>query len=344
MKNINTYKSAENDGILLNANELPLNLNGLMIKEIQDVLNDIQFNRYPDNNEDELLSTYANVIKKSKDQLLAGNGSDQILGYLIGTFLGKDKVLYTFDPDFSMYEYYASSYEAIVVKYELNVEKKLNVDDFIAYGKKNNIDMVMFSNPNNPSGMCLDIKDIEKILIAFKDIPVIVDEAYIEFADEISAISLIEKYSNLYVTRTLSKAYGLAGIRIGFLVSSKENMISLKKAFVPYALSSIAQKIGAVVLKHSDEYKNIIKNIIYQRDLIFESIKDFKSIKVYPSQTNFIYGKSKYKNELMKKLNDKNIQIRDYPNSDAFRITIGTNKENKLLLNTITEFEKEIEL
>lgn len=341
MKEIKTYTSAKTNGILLNANELPLNLPPHILEELKNGLSEIAFHRYPDDTEKELLESYAKAKGLDASQLLAGNGSDQMLGFVIGTFLGKNKILYTLDPDFSMYDYYASSYEAIVKKHKWNLDEDFVLDDFIQEGKEQNADMILFSNPNNPSGICLPLKDIKKILEEFKDIPVVIDEAYMEFSKEESAFTILEEYSNLYVTRTLSKAYGLAGVRIGFLAGSKENMESLKKSFVPYALSAVSQKIGSIVLGHVKEYDAIISEIVSERNRMYEAIQGYEALQIYPSMTNFLYGKSDKKDRLINKLKEKDIQIRDYAGTNAFRITIGTKKMNDSVLEILEEFEKE---
>ena len=210
MKKIQTYETMKQEGILLNANENPRPLPEAVMAEILEAIRDLPLNRYPDTDETELLQAYGKWTGLVEEMLLAGNGSDQMLGYLIGTFLGRDKILYTFDPDFSMYDYYAGSYEAKVRKFDINEDGSLDIDAFIEEGRKNNADLVIFSNPNNPSGHCLSLSECEKITAAFAPLPVVIDEAYIEFADEESAVQLLDRYDNLYVTRTLSKAFGLA--------------------------------------------------------------------------------------------------------------------------------------
>ena len=122
--------------------------------------------------------------------------------------------------------------------------------------------MVLFSNPNNPTGHSIALSEMKKISEAFKDIPVIFDEAYMEFGKE-SAICLLKEYPNVFVCRTLSKAYGLAGIRCGFMLG--QQVEKLRDLFIPYALSSVTQTIASVVLKHADAYKENIATIISER-------------------------------------------------------------------------------
>ncbi len=337
-KKIETYTTHIQKGILLNANESSLNVNETILEEIKESLNTIDFNRYPDNEQTELLEAYGKVIGLDKDHLLAGNGSDQMLGLVIGTFLSKGKYLYTFDPDFSMYDYYASCYEASVKKYPLREDGTLDVDAFIENGK--GASLVLFSRPNNPSGYCLTTAEIKKVVEGFCDIPVVVDEAYIEFSNEESAISLLDQYDNLYVTRTLSKAYSVAGIRVGFLIGNTKNMIDMKRRSVVYALNSVTMKIATIILKYAADYQTQAKEIAKRRDVMYEQVKNMKKCTFYPSQANFLHGKSNQKERLLQHFQQQNIVIRNYKD-DTFRITIGTDEENQKVLDVLKQFEEE---
>lgn len=339
-KKINGYTSQVQSGILLNANESTANLPADIIKEIQEMIPSVAFNRYPDNDETEIRNAYGRAMHLSPECILAGNGSDQMLGLLIGTFLGKGKTLYTFDPDFSMYDYYASAYEADAKKYELNPDGTLDLPSFIEEGKKAGVNLVMFSNPNNPSGNCLSIEKIRQILDGFAGIPVVVDEAYMEFSDEESALDLIDAYDNLYVTRTMSKAYSLAGIRLGFLVSAKKNMDRIRPGAVPYALNTLTMKTGCIVLRHVDEFRAEAEETKRKRKAMYEKVSKLKSVYFWNSQANFLHGRCDHKEELLKMFAQKNIVIRNYAGRDTFRITIGSDEENAMVLDVLQKYEE----
>ncbi len=338
-KQIVKYEAHNQTGLLLNANESSYNLKKEILEEVKDQLDNILFNRYPDETDQSLYEAYGKVIGVKPEQLLAGNGSDQMLGYMIGTFLGKGKKLYTLKPDFSMYDYYASSYEAEVEKYQIDEDGQFDIDDFIEAGKEKEVGLVMFSNPNNPTGHCLNNEEILKIAEGFKEIPVVIDEAYMEFAGE-SIVNYVSQYDNLYVTRTLSKAYGLAGIRLGFLIGNEENMKQLKEGFVPYALNSITQMVGTVVLSHAEQYQDYIEEVKENRDEMYEKLQTYQTLKVYPSKANFIYGRCANKERLLQLFNEADITIRTY-SDDSFRLTIGTKEENQQVLAVLDAYEKE---
>ena len=223
MKDIKEYKTHTQQGILLNANEMSDNLSSFILKEIQEKIINLDFNRYPDNDCIRLREAYSALLNVRIENVLAGNGSDQILGLLIGYFLKKGKTLLTLDPDFSMYDYYCGTYDANLLKYPTRDDGSFDVENFVRYAIDNKVDMILFSNPNNPTGFLLTNEEIKVMLKQLNTIPVVIDEAYAEFAKE-SATDLIDQFDNLYITRTLSKAYALAGARIGFLVSNEKNI------------------------------------------------------------------------------------------------------------------------
>jgi histidinol-phosphate aminotransferase len=340
-KKIEAYSGQKQSGILLNANESSENLPQDIIQEILHAVENTAFNRYPDTAQIELRKAYAKAMGLQTEQVLAGNGSDQMLGLLIGMFLGKGKSLYTYDPDFSMYEYYASSYEADVEKYALPYDGSLDIESFIQHGREKKVSLVMFSNPNNPTGNCLSIEQIRKIIAGFAPVPVVIDEAYFEFSDETSALTLLADYDNLYVTRTLSKAYGLAGVRLGFLISSVKNMAQIIPSSVPYALNSISMKIGTIVLSHADQIQKRIAETKDRRNEMYARVKKLRSIQFYPSQANFLHGCCDHKEELLAMFAKENIVIRNYQGKNTFRITIGNAEENEKVWQVLKKYEEE---
>ena len=339
MKNIETYEARANGKIMLNANELYRNISSDIVKELQDAVAEVALHRYPDETSRELREAYAQVKKLSVDQLLAGNGSDEMLGLMIGYFLGKGKKLLTLQPDFSMYDYYASMHESEIVKFACEEDGSFSIADFIEFGREHHVDMVLFSNPNNPSGHFVSNKELCRIVEAFPRIPVVVDEAYGEFARE-SMLDHINTYNNLYVTRTLSKAFGLAGARLGFLISNAANIQALQPYMVPYNVNCLSQKAGVIVLRHAAEYELLVEEIQLERDMLYHKLKQLKSMKFYPSQANYVYGRSKQKQAILQALNNEGIVIRNFENTDSFRITVGSPSENAAVLTTLQKFDR----
>lgn len=342
MKEINEYKVEQIQGqyIRLNANES----NSIFSKgEIIDMLLSLQldnFNRYPDTSTKELRKAYGKFIGYSYRNILAGNGSDQLIGVVISSYINKGDKILTLQPDFSMYDFYASLNEGQLVKLDIGKKGKFAVKDLIALGKKESPKMIIFSNPNNPTGYELSVEEIEELLSNFRNIKILVDEAYIEFGGE-SALNLIEKYENLYITRTMSKAWGIAALRIGFVISNEKNIKELESFMVPYSINSISQEIAIKILSYKEEIFENIEIIKDERNRLYKAFKELENlqknkIKFYKSQGNFIFARSKYKQQLKEALEEEGIIIR-YFKDDSFRITIGKREENNQVLRVISK-------
>lgn len=340
MKRAITYETNQRSGCLLDANELPWNISEEMLQEIIDAMTTLEFQRYPDTECTQLIKAYCEVMPLLEKQVLAGNGSDELLGLLIGAYLGKGKTLYTLSPDFSMYDYYAGMYEAKVLKFNTREDGSYSVNDFVEFGRRNQVDMIMLSNPNNPTGFALSNAKLRIITAAFPRIPVVIDEAYGEFHEE-SMLKDLECYPNLYVTRTLSKAYGLAGMRIGFMASNQKNIEALKKHKAPYTVNALSQLVACVALRHAKEYQVYVEIIKQEREKLYQSLRKLSFLQVFRSSANYIYGKSKQASRLVAYLQEHGVIIRSYEN-DSFRITIGNTEQNKCLLELCEAFEKEV--
>lgn len=329
------YKTHTRMDVLLNANEASYTLSDEIKKEMLDAISKLSLNRYPDTTCHALHTIYANILNVPCSWVLSGNGSDQMLGFLIQYYLKGRKTLYTLNPDFSMYDYYVELSNAYIEKFKTSQDGSFSIDEFIEKGKTKKVDMVLFSNPNNPTGHAITKHEMIQICEAFRDIPVVFDEAYMEFHSE-SALDLVDTYANVLVCRTLSKAYGLAGIRCGFMIG--QQVETLSSLFVPYALSSVTQTIACTILKHADAYKEKIADVITERERMYGIIKALKKITIYPSCANFLFGRSKNKDELLSMFEEKKISIRNYAD-DSFRITVGTKEENEMVLDVLRRFE-----
>lgn len=339
MKQIESYTAHKQDGILLNANEVSDNINEALKKDIKALIDTIDFNRYPDNDCLELRKAYGKYIQFNEEQILCGNGSDQMLDLIMSYYLSSGKTLYTLSPDFGMYDYYASRYDARILKFPCEKDGSFDVDQFIEMGKKNHVDFIIFSNPNNPTGHYLKNEEMLRIVEAFKDIPFVDDEAYIEFAQE-SMLPYINQYEHFYITRTLSKVFGLASIRTGFLIGNQKNIETLSKIKVPYSLNTLSQKIAVHALNYIEDALKRVKPICCDRDELLK--QKFKGIELIPSHANFILVYSSNISLLKQLFEDSHIVIRTYPDKDYVRITIGNKEENQKVFEVLKQFEKEI--
>lgn len=340
MKKINSYGKVVNKdiGIRVNANESYKNISDYELRDITEEIGNVKFNRYPDDECNELREVYGKVIGVNKENLIVGNGSDEMISLIISSQITRKKVVLTIDPDFSMYDFYTSVSDGVIKKYSTEQNGTFSVNKFINFGEKLSPKLIIFSNPNNPTGHVISSEDIIFILESFKDTLVVVDEAYYEFYGQ-SMIGYIEIYKNLVVTRTLSKAWGLAALRIGFLIANKELIKSLNLSKVPYNLNTFSQLVGCIVLRHPERILKNVEEIVHERERLYKRLNEIQKnsndeIKFYKSKSNFIFGRTKNKEKLKKALEDKGILIR-YFEDDSFRISVGSPLENDFIVNII---------
>lgn len=339
MSLINEYMHIENQyKINLDSNEIYLSIDENILMKLKSCLTNIDLHRYPANDMTGIKKLYGAYAKINPENIIVGNGSDEALDLVISSYVRQGNKVLSLNPDFVMYDFYITRYGGNIVKYDVEPDKTFSVDKFIEYGKENNVDMIVFSNPNNPTGINLRCEEIIKILEVFKDKPVVIDEAYYEFNGE-TVIPYINKYRNLYVTRTLSKAWGLAALRIGFLISNKENIERILKVKVPYTVSSYSQNLAEIVLKYPDRVVKNAEKVIKSREKLYDELKNVEKnaamhIEFFSSKGNFIYGRTKHKEALEKGLIKKGIAIR-YFDGDGFRITVGSPMENGKVVEAI---------
>ena len=245
------YETKCNDGILMNANESYYNINEAMLQAFKDALNQVEFHRYPIDDSPALRKAYANYIGVEAENVMVGNGSDEMLGLIISLSIKGGKKVLTLDPDFSMYDYYTSMANGELLKYPMGPDTVFDVYDFIEFGRRNNIEMILFSNPNNPTGRSMTQAELIKIIEAFPRNLVVIDEAYADFAD-FTMLPYIHQYPNLVILRTMSKAFGMAGIRCGFMVACTSTMNTIYPYKVPYNVNVLTQAMAEIALQHLD--------------------------------------------------------------------------------------------
>jgi histidinol-phosphate aminotransferase len=318
------YKDASSNMVFLDANENPYN-NGV--------------NRYPDPQQSNLKNVLAQQKGISKDNILLGNGSDEVLDLILRVFCepNKDKII-TLPPTYGMYEVLANVNAVDVIKINLSESFQPKVDDILnsadQYSK-----ILFLCSPNNPSGNSFNIKNVERLLLNFNGI-VVIDEAYIDFSDQKSWLSRLEEFPNLIITQTLSKAYGLAGIRLGICFASKEIISVLNKIKPPYNINELTQQKALERLSIPEDVKNEIQNILQQRNWLAEKLKNIAFVEIiYPSDANFVLVKVDNAIKRYDQLIQKGIVVRNRTNQpgceNCLRFTIGTKTENEKLITTL---------
>lgn len=317
-------------------NFIKLNANERSNKNLINVMSDIEFNRYPDNDCKDLISKLSDYLFMDKLNITVGNGSSELIELLLKSYIDPgDKVL-SFTPSFVMYKSFTEIYNGKFIEVESLDGYVFDIDKMILSWEKNKPKIIFICNPNNPTGYLISKSEIERLLKNV-DALVVVDEAYIEFSEG-SMINRINEYKNLVVLRTFSKAWGLAGARLGYMISNEEiiNTINLVKS--PYSLNKVTQIIGIETLKLKDELYAFVSEVISEREFMYKELIN-SNIKVYKSNANFLYFKEDI--NLFDKLIKKNILIRTF-NNGFYRVTIGSENENLAFLKSIKEIKEGI--
>lgn len=326
--------------IKMDANENPYLHDEMIINAMKQWIKDSDnIKRYPDTDCTQLRESIAKHWYVQKDNVVCGVGSDQLIDCILKVFLEPgDKVLMP-APSFSMYKLSTTLNHGKAVEYRLNNDFSYDIDRIISLYENENPKCVFLCTPNNPTGNIISVDDIEKLLQVIK-CPVIVDEAYGEFVDE-TMINKIDKYDNIVVLRTFSKAYGLAGLRVGYGIGSKEMINAISASIPPYNLSAFSQFFAKYVIDNFHYYNDYVEKIKEDRRWLTKELSKLDFIeKVYPSHANYILVKVS-KAELPKILEEKGILVRGYGSegdlAHCIRITIGTTEENKELINIMNQ-------
>lgn len=301
------------------------------------------FHRYPDPLQKQLKQKLGSIKNVPVENIFAGNGSDEAIDLLIRAFCnpGVDNIL-IFPPTYGMYEVSAEINDIAINKVLLTKDFQLDVDA-AKKGIDANTKIIFVCSPNNPTGNLLRTENIEWLLKNFNGI-VVVDEAYIDFAGTQSWSNRLNEFPNLVVMQTLSKAWGLAGLRIGFAYASKEIIHVFNKIKPPYNISEATQQLALQALQNEKEAKEKTCILIQQKERLMQEFKQFGFIKhIYPSDANFILVKVDDAKKLYQYLVSKTIVVRNRSSQplceNSLRITIGTPKENDTLLTALKNYK-----
>ena len=323
------FKLGDKEMILLDANENPFN-NGM--------------NRYPDPLQLKLKKRLAEAKHLAIEQIFLGNGSDDVLNQLMIAFCtpGKDKAV-LLPPTFGMYQVCANINGIETIEVPLTADFRLDIAGINAV-QSSATKIIFIPSPNNPTGNCFALEDIKSIVEDFDGL-VVVDEAYVEFAIDKSVISWIDKYPNLVVVQTFSKAQGLAGLRLGMAFAHPEIIGLMNKVKAPYNINVLTQK---EVMRRLEEQGLIQQQVHQIKQEKEQLLLEFKSIafieKVFPSDANFFLVKMDDSKRRYNELIDRGIVVRDSSKNlncaNTLRITVGTPDENNALIIALRSMDK----
>ena len=321
------YKDvASDDMVFLDANENPFE-NGV--------------NRYPDPQQTNVKALLSDIKNVSAKNILLGNGSDEVLDLLFRAFCEpKEDNVITLPPTYGMYDVLANINNIENRKVELQKDFQPDLDE-ISRSASTKSKLLFLCSPNNPTGNSFKTSEVETLLNSFSGL-VVIDEAYIDFSKKKSWLDKLEKYPNLIVTQTLSKAYGMAGIRLGVCYASEAIISILNRIKPPYNVNELTQLKAISRLEKVYEVEEEVKRIIAERDALISTLKTVNCIdEIYPTDANFVLVKVDDATKRYNQLIDKGIVIRNRTTQplceNTLRLTVGTRVENEKLISALKE-------
>lgn len=324
--------------IRLDANESPESFPPEITQQIKTAVDSICFNRYPDPYAKELISAFADYYNIDPTLVTAGNGSDELIFLIESAFLEKGDKMLVVSPDFSMYSFYSSICEVECDTFYKDNTLNIDVDSLINRINANNIKLLIFSNPCNPTGQGITAQQVQRLISSVNAL-VVLDEAYMDFWDQ-SLINQVNSFSNLIVLRTASKAVGSAALRLGFAISNRTVSDAIKAVKSPYNVNSISQAIGTIIYRNKEYLTSRQKMIVRNKEKLYNELVKISEKQVdfivYKSFANFILIKTPYGKEIFDYLRDNSIVIRHM--GEYIRITAGTNYEIDRVVCCIREF------
>ena len=325
--NLKPYSSARDefsgeDGVFLDANENPFG----------------ELNRYPDPHQKELKKKLSEIKSVPAGNIFVGNGSDEVIDLAFRIFCnpGKDKAL-IFSPTYGMYEVSAEINEVELIKVPLTPEFQIDFDALEKHLNNETLKLIFICSPNNPTGN--SIENIDAVLLKFKGI-VIIDEAYNDFCKDSSFITKINKYPNLIVMQTFSKAWGLAAARVGMAYAEAQIISLFNKIKPPYNVSGPNQKAALKALENFVRFEKRKSIILEQRSWLENQLSLLAVvIKIYPSDANFILVEMTDANSIYKELVNQKVITRNRHSlvKNCIRITVGSPEENQILVNALNK-------
>lgn len=325
--------------VKLNQNENPFDWPENIKSEVSNFCKERHWNRYPPFVPEELKTMLGEYIGVPADCIITGNGSNEMLLVLMLSLVRKNEPVIICQPTFTVYRFLVEGTGAVCKNVNLASDLSFDMDALCKASAETPTAPFILCSPNNPTGSSLSEASIRKLLQIHRGI-IILDQAYIEFGG-FNAVPLIKEFSHLIVTRTFSKAFAGAGLRIGYLTGQKEMITEINKIKLPYNMNFFSEFVARTALQHRNELQTGLATIIRERDSLVEFLNQLPVI-VYPSTANFILIRTGKKQELFDALLDDGILIRDvstYPMlENCLRISIGTPEENILLKKTMHRF------
>lgn len=330
--------------IKVNQNENPYDLPEAVKNDILAALGDREWNRYPRLGSEELRGQIAGGLGRTSEELMVGNGSNEVLLAVMNALLQPGRKLVTIEPTFTLYKHYGEILGAEVITVPLSSEFEFQFDFLKRAVAKLDVSLTILCSPNNPTGSVIREDELRDLLEATGGY-ILVDEAYIDFSEQ-DFLPLLGDYPNLILTRTFSKAFAFAFGRFGYGIARPGLVEEIYKVLLPYNLSGFTEVAAEVLLQQRPRMQSVVDRIIEQREWLYGELKNLLELEVYPSRANFLLIKpSCDSNWLYRQFLERKILLRDvsyYPGlGNHLRITVGTEQENRRLVRDLTELLSE---
>lgn len=341
IKDLKPYDPVTEDSrIHLDANESFLPLPAPLLEELAAAVPQVAFNRYPDPAAQELCQAFAGYYGVPVENVAAGNGSDELITVLFTGFLQKGEAFATLEPDFSMYAFNGYLQEARHVPILKGADYAIDVDRTIQTCRQEGVKLLIFSNPGNPTSIVCPRQEVRRLIQGLPDTLVVLDEAYMDFSDQ-SLLPEFQDYDNLLLLRTCSKAFGMAGLRLGFAVGQKRLVDAIKGVKSPYNVNALSQKLGAAVLRHPQAMKEALAEILASQEQLLQGVRALGEafpgrFALLPCATNFATLRMADGEALYHYLGEQGISIRY--TGGLVRITCGTAGENRAVLTKMADY------
>lgn len=324
----------------MNTNETPYAPPEALVEEVAEQLKKVALNRYPDRDATDLYEAIGDRMAWPRDGLWVANGSNEVFMHLFLGFGGPGRSTLLFEPTYSLHSLIPRIGNTKVVQLDRAEDLTIDLDAALAKVDDEMPEIVIVCSPNNPTGMCEPIATTKALLERAPGI-VVVDEAYMEFTDDAKSVRpLLDTYENLVLVKTFSKAWRLAGVRIGYMLASPSLVEELARVRLPYHLSSITQLVGVAAIRHAAETLQLVEAIAGERDRISAGLADM-DIRHYPSDANFVLFEVDDPPTTWKNLLDKGVLVRNYGNAPrlarCLRVTAGLPEETDAFLQAMRE-------
>ena len=325
--------------VKLNQNESPFDLPPDLKRDLLESFFQISFNRYPDEQPGRLIEALEQHCDVPQGSVIVGNGSNELTYTLGMCFVHPGDQVVIPRPMFALYESMIKLHGGHPVSVGPLPDLSFDTEGLLSAIQKHQPKLVILATPNNPTGLSMSSEDVLRIVKASPGF-VVIDEAYHEFNSEPTAMALMQEHPNVIVLRTLSKAYGLAGLRLGYMTARPEVITEITKSRLPFMIDRLSEQVGLLLIRHRAIIAERVATMQQNTSELFNALKAKDGVEVLPTQTNFVLFRTRHEpGDLLNRLADQGALVRNmggYPELQGFlRVTSGTSDENKVFLEAL---------